>query len=205
VKEVKHPNPTDSYDFPDLSFHVLYHHQNLVGIIELIGNEEYVIFHLVHLAPESLFGPNYFSSIKLFTELSRKFEHNIIKQNLTLKFTSIIPAKKKFTSSVLVSNSFTPNSPPLPASPAPPPRSPDVLDELLKLREVINVMGDGNCTVYAIMSQLYPLTYGRYRLSPIGKINDELTRRITLDKDVQAVENQEKRLHSTKISEYTSN
>jgi hypothetical protein len=98
---------------------MLYHHRDLIGILELIGNEEAVTFQLVDLAPESLFPPNYFSSIKLFTELSRKFERNIIIENLTLTSTSIIPAKKKtYISSPLVSNFFTPTSPTLPASPS---------------------------------------------------------------------------------------
>jgi hypothetical protein len=34
----------------------------------------------------------------------------------------------------------------------------DELDELLKLREEINMHGDGNCTTYAVISQLYPQT-----------------------------------------------
>jgi hypothetical protein len=42
----------------------------------------------------------------------------------------------------------------------------DELDELLKLREEINMLGDGNCTVYAVISQLYPQTFGGYRLRP---------------------------------------
>jgi TorA maturation chaperone TorD len=57
---------------------------------------------------------------------------------------------------------------------------------LLKLREIINMLGYGNCTVYAIMSQLYPQTYGGYRLSPTNKTQAEAYRQITLDKDVQA-------------------
>jgi hypothetical protein len=36
----------------------------------------------------------------------------------------------------------------------------DELDDLLKLREEINMVGDGNCSVYALMSQLYPEIYG---------------------------------------------
>jgi hypothetical protein len=36
----------------------------------------------------------------------------------------------------------------------------DELDALLKLREDINIVGDWNCSAYAIMSQLYPQTYG---------------------------------------------
>jgi hypothetical protein len=48
----------------------------------------------------------------------------------------------------------------------------------------------GNCTIYAIMSQLYPQMYGGYRLSPIGKTEEEARRKITKDKDVQAVVNQ---------------
>jgi hypothetical protein len=45
----------------------------------------------------------------------------------------------------------------------------DEVDELLKLREEINIVGDENCSVYAIMSQLYPQTYGGHRLSPTYK------------------------------------
>jgi hypothetical protein len=104
VKEVKHPKPSDSYDFPNLSFHMLYHNRDLIGIIELVGNEVAATFQHVLLAPESLFPPNYYSSIKLFTELSRKFKHNVIKENLTLSSTSITPTKKKaYTSLPLVS------------------------------------------------------------------------------------------------------
>jgi hypothetical protein len=62
-----------------------------------------------------------------------------------------------------------------------------VLDELLKLIEVINMLGDGNCTVYALMSQLYPQRYGGNRLSPICETEEEATRRITDNKNVQAV------------------
>jgi hypothetical protein len=183
VKEVKNPKPTDSYDFPDLCFQMLYHHNNLIGIIEIIGNEDYITCHLVYLAPENLFPLNYFSSIKLFTDLSRKFERNIIKENLTLSSTSITPAKKKsYISSPLVPTSFTPNSP----SPTPPPSPADELDELLKLREKINMLGDRNCTVYALMSQLYPETFCGYRLSSTTRSDEEATRRITNDKNVQA-------------------
>jgi hypothetical protein len=39
----------------------------------------------------------------------------------------------------------------------------DELDVLLKLREEINMLGDGNYSVYAIMSHLYPQTYGVFR------------------------------------------
>jgi hypothetical protein len=38
----------------------------------------------------------------------------------------------------------------------------DELDGILKLREEINMVGDGNCSVYPIMSQLYTRTYGGY-------------------------------------------
>jgi hypothetical protein len=62
-----------------------------------------------------------------------------------------------------------------------------VLDELLKLGEKINMLGDGNCTVYALMSQLYPQTYGGYRLSATGKSQEEADRTITKDRNVQAV------------------
>jgi hypothetical protein len=31
---------------------------------------------------------------------------------------------------------------------------------LLRQREDINLLGDGNCSVYKIISQLYPETYG---------------------------------------------
>jgi hypothetical protein len=53
-----------------------------------------------------------------------------------------------------VSNSFTSVSPILPASPivsspTPPPTPHDELNELVKLREIINMTGDGNCSVYA--------------------------------------------------------
>jgi hypothetical protein len=40
------------------------------------------------------------------------------------------------------------------------------LDELLKLRQEINMIADGNCTVYAVISQLYPQTFGEYVLCP---------------------------------------
>jgi hypothetical protein len=137
---------------------VLYHNTDLVGIIEVVNSDNSVMYQLVHLPPESAFDtPNYYSHIKLFAELSKKFEYNVIKENLTLKPTSITPTKKKFTSSPLVTKTFTPNSPT--PSPTPPPGPSDELDELLKLRVNINMMGDWNCTVYAIMSQLYPQTY----------------------------------------------
>jgi hypothetical protein len=42
----------------------------------------------------------------------------------------------------------------------------DELDVLLKLREEINMYGDGNCTTYVVISQLYPQTFGGYRLKP---------------------------------------
>jgi hypothetical protein len=42
----------------------------------------------------------------------------------------------------------------------------DELDELLKLRQEINMIADGNCTVYAVISQLYPQTFGGYVLCP---------------------------------------
>jgi hypothetical protein len=45
-------------------------------------------------------------------------------------------------------------------------REEDEVDELLKMRVLINMIPDGNCSVYAIMSQLYPQTYGGYELSP---------------------------------------
>jgi hypothetical protein len=193
VERVMNPKSPARYDFPDLSFHMLYHQDDLIGIIELIRNEVAVTFKFVHLAPANLFPPNYFSSIKLFTELSRKFQsaYNIIKESLIPNPTSITPAKKKvYTSSPLVSNSFTPASPILPASPvssSPTPPSPaDELDELLKLRQVINMVGDGNCTVYAIMSQLYPQTYRGYRLCPDDKSQLEVDRTITYDRNVQA-------------------
>jgi hypothetical protein len=178
---------------------VLYHDAGLVGIIEVVNSDNSVMYQLVHLAPESLFDiPNYYSLIKQFAELSKKFEYNVTKKNLTLKPTSITPIKKKFTSSPLVSNSFTPNSPTL--SPTPPPAPHDELDDLLKLRMNINMLGDWNCTVYAIMSQLYPQMYGGYRLSPTGKTNEEATRRITLDKDVQALVNQIRGIAIEKLS-----
>jgi hypothetical protein len=121
VGRVNNPLPTDRYYFPHLNFHMLYHDEDLIGIIELIKNEVAVTFQLVHLAPESLFKiPNYYSHIKLFSELSRKFQsaYNIIKESLIPNPTSITPVKKKtYTSSPLVSNSFTPVSPILPTSP----------------------------------------------------------------------------------------
>jgi hypothetical protein len=46
--------------------------------------------------------------------------------------------------------------------------------------------GDGNCTVYAIMSQLYQQTYGGFRLCPDDKSDEEVYRTITRDKNVQA-------------------
>jgi hypothetical protein len=187
-----------------LSFHALYHGGDLVGIIEVVNSNNSVIYQLIHLAPESLFKiPNYYSHIKLFAELSKKFEYNIIKENLTLKPTSITPAKKKFTSSPLVSKSFTPNSSTLPASPSPtpPPGPSDELDELLKLRVDINMLGDGTCTVYAIMSQLYPQTYGGYRLSPDNKTPEQAYRTITYDRNVQAVVNQIRGVAIQKLSQ----
>jgi hypothetical protein len=209
VREVKNPLPTDRYDFPNLSFHVLYHHKDLVGIIEVITQEEYVTFQLAHLAPESAFPANYYNSIKLFAELSRKYQsvYKIFKESIIPNPTSITPTKKKiYTSSPLVSNSFTPASPILPASPASssptlPPSPTDELDELLKLRQIINMVGDGNCTVYAIMSQLYPQTYSGYRLCPDNKSQQEVDRTITYDRNVQAVANQIRGVAIQKLSQ----
>jgi hypothetical protein len=56
---------------------------------------------------------------------------------------------------------------------------------LLKLREEINMVGNGNCSVYAIMSQLYPQAYGGYRLRG-DKKNSEGNKTITTDVNVQA-------------------
>jgi hypothetical protein len=153
VERVMNPLPTDRYDFPNLSFHMLFHDEDLIGIIELIGNGVAVTFQLVYLASESLFKiPNYYSHIKLFTELTIKLQsaYNIIKESIIPNPTSITPTKNiVYTSSPLVSNSFTPVSPILPASPVfssptPPPSPGDELDQLLKLRQIINMVGDGN-------------------------------------------------------------
>jgi hypothetical protein len=174
---------------------MLYHDEDLIGIIELIANGVAVTFQLVHLAPESLFKiPHYYSHIKLFTELSKKLQtaYKIFKENVIPNPTSITPTKKKtYISSPLVSNSFTPASPilPIPPSPTPPPTPPspaDELDELVKLRQIINMTGDGNCSVYAIMSQLYPQTYGVYRLCPDNKSQEVINRTITYERNVQA-------------------
>jgi hypothetical protein len=75
----------------------------------------------------------------------------------------------------------------------------DELDELLKLREDINMVGDGNCSVYAIMSQLYPPTYGWYRLNPNGKSYEVLTKTVTQDKDVQAKVNEIRNVAKTEL------
>jgi hypothetical protein len=48
----------------------------------------------------------------------------------------------------------------------------------LKLREKINMVGDGNCSVYTIMSQLYPQTFGGYRLSSDNKKCSEVYKTI---------------------------
>jgi hypothetical protein len=63
------------------------------------------------------------------------------------------------------------------------------------------MVGDGNCTVYAITSQLYPQTYGGYRLSPDNKSDEEINRTITNDRNVQAVVNQIKGVAIQKLSQ----
>jgi hypothetical protein len=45
-------------------------------------------------------------------------------------------------------------------------RNEDEVDELLKLKVLINMIPDGNCSVYAIMSQFYPQTYCGHVLCP---------------------------------------
>jgi hypothetical protein len=62
------------------------------------------------------------------------------------------------------------------------------------------MMGDGNCTLYAIMSQLYLQTYGGYRLRADNKTDDEAKRTITYDKNVQAVVNQIRDVAVQKLS-----
>jgi hypothetical protein len=187
--KVDKPLPPGSYDFADLSFYKLYHDDDLVGIIKAVESGDSIIFQLMHLAPENRFKiQNYYSYIRLFAELSKKYRnaYKIFKENFNLNPTAITPAKKKaYTSSPLVSNSFTPASPTLPTpSPTPLPTPSDELDELLKLREEINMIDERNCTVYAIISQLYPQTYGGYRLSSDNKTLNETYKQITLDKNV---------------------
>jgi hypothetical protein len=63
------------------------------------------------------------------------------------------------------------------------------------------MVGDGNCTVYAIMSQLYPQTYGGYRLCSDNKSDEEINRTITYDKNVQAVVNQIRGVAIQKLSQ----
>jgi hypothetical protein len=63
------------------------------------------------------------------------------------------------------------------------------------------MLGDGNCTVYAIMSHLYWQTYGGYRLCPNNKSQQEINRTITYDKNVQAVVNQIKCVSIQKLSQ----
>jgi hypothetical protein len=75
----------------------------------------------------------------------------------------------------------------------------DKLDVLLKQREDINILGDGNCSVYAIISQLYPQTYGGYRLSSDGKLYEEMNRTITQYKNVQAKVNEIRNVAKTEL------
>jgi hypothetical protein len=63
------------------------------------------------------------------------------------------------------------------------------------------MVGDGNCSVYAIMSQLYPQTYGGYRLCPDNKSQQEADRTITYDRNVQAVVNQIRSVAIQKLSQ----
>jgi hypothetical protein len=51
------------------------------------------------------------------------------------------------------------------------------------------------------MSQLYPETFGGYRLSPTGKTEEEADRRITKDKNVQAKVQEIRNIAIKKLSE----
>jgi hypothetical protein len=75
----------------------------------------------------------------------------------------------------------------------------DELDALLKLREEINMLAEGNCSVYVIISQLHPQTYGGYRLSPVGKSYEEMDRTITRDKNVQIKVNEISNVAKTEL------
>jgi hypothetical protein len=63
----------------------------------------------------------------------------------------------------------------------------DELDELLKLREEINMYGDGNCTVSAVISQLYPQTFGGYRLKPGRSPRESITKNPEVMKKVEEI------------------
>jgi hypothetical protein len=63
----------------------------------------------------------------------------------------------------------------------------DELDELLKLREEINMHGDGNCTTYAVISQLYPQTFGGYRLKPGPSSRESITKNPEVMKKVEEI------------------
>jgi hypothetical protein len=182
VKVVKQPSPADSYDFPDLRFHVLHHNGYQVGVIEAVKlQNNSVTYQLLHLVPESDFDtPKYYSNISLFTDLSKKLGNAYYslqnKDKVVIKPNTINSNKKKLVvSSPLASQSFSP-------------KPPDELDELLKLREEINILSNGNCSVYTIINQLYPQTYGGYRLSADKKTSRETYKTISKDVNVQVKE-----------------
>jgi hypothetical protein len=63
----------------------------------------------------------------------------------------------------------------------------DELDELLKLREEINMYGDGNCTTYVVISQLYPQSFGGYRLKPGRSPHESITKNPEVMKKVEEI------------------
>jgi hypothetical protein len=181
VRVVNQPSHSDSYDFPDLKFHMLDYNENRVGIIEVVKlQDNSVTYQLLYLAPESNFDtPKYYSNVSLFTELSKKFRsaYYSLKDNdkIIIKPNPVTLNKKKVVVlSPLVSHSFSPN-----------PIIHDELDELLKLREEINMLSEENCSAYAIISQLYPQTYRGKRLSGDKKTNSEAYKTIMKDVNVQ--------------------
>jgi hypothetical protein len=90
---------TDSYDIPDLRFHVLHHYKDNVGIIEAVKSQDNsVTYHLVHLVPKSDFHtPKYYSYIDLFIELSKKFRgaYHSLKDNVIVKLSDTQTSSRK--------------------------------------------------------------------------------------------------------------
>jgi hypothetical protein len=80
VKVVKQSSYTNSYDFSDLTFHVLHHNGYRLGIIEVVKlQDNSVTYQLLYLVPQSDFDtPKYYSNVSLFTELSKKISECLL-------------------------------------------------------------------------------------------------------------------------------
>jgi hypothetical protein len=81
-------------------------------------------------------------------------------------------------------------------------RDEDEVDELLKMRALINMIPDGNCSLYAIMSQLNPQTYGGQFLCPNPLAFSPDYVRVTNNPQVQAKVREIRKIAAAVLDEY---